>query len=173
MSPPPSACPADLAPLRPQVMWNWRRPPWPRLSWPPLLAWAACVLLALVVVAGSGRPLAWAWLLTVLAPLGEELLLRGVVQESLLRRWACVAAPAWRCVAINLLVALMLAILHAQVGRLVLAPVAALPVALFIGWWYQARRRLTEAMALHAFFNLFWLVVAPWLMLLLHPGPPR
>ena len=119
---------------------------------------ALWVLAALLGAAGIA---AWApaplLTLLVIAPVAEELVFRGAVQEALLRQLNGRHPAA--ALAANGLTALAIAAVHAALRPDMLAGLTLLP-SLLIGWVYQRRRRLAPCMALHALFNVAWLLRA-------------
>ncbi len=104
-----------------------------------LAAWAPAPLLTLLVI----------------APVAEELVFRGGVQETLLRQLNG-RHPAAALVATGLTAFVIVAV-HAALRPEMLAGLTLLP-SLLIGWVYQRRRRLAPCMALHALFNAAWLL---------------
>jgi membrane protease YdiL (CAAX protease family) len=95
-----------------------------------------------------------ALLLIVLAPLLEEIVFRGGIQESLLRRLSpSRAAGSW---VVNVATAIAFAAAHTLTQLSFVSVLTVLP-ALVIGWLYQRTRRLAPCVALHAFFNAVWL----------------
>lgn len=95
------------------------------------------------------------WTLLVFAPVVEEIVFRGGLQEALLR---CVphgrSASAWPA---NVLTAITFAGVHAALNPGAGAWLTALP-AWLVGCVYQRHRRLLPCIALHALFNALWLL---------------
>ncbi len=119
-------------------------------------SWLGSLALALVAVAVSGPlPGASAWRvasLLLVAPLLEEIVFRGGLQEALLRRrWA----PAMA----NALTALAFGLSHLLTGSWAWALARVLP-ALAIGHVYQRTRRVAPCVAWHTTFNALWLIAA-------------
>jgi Type II CAAX prenyl endopeptidase Rce1-like len=95
-----------------------------------------------------------ALLLIVVAPLLEEIVFRGGIQEPLLRRLSpSRGAAPW---VVNVVTAIAFAAAHALTHLSFVSVLTVLP-ALAIGWLYQRTRRLAPCIALHAFFNAVWL----------------
>lgn len=95
-----------------------------------------------------------ALLLIVLAPLFEEIVFRGGLQESLLRRLGSSrGAGPWVA---NVVTAAAFGAAHVLTHLSFVAVLTVLP-ALVVGWLYQRTRRLAPCIALHAFFNAAWL----------------
>lgn len=93
-------------------------------------------------------------LLIVLAPFFEEIVFRGGLQESLLRRLSSSrGAGPWVA---NVVTAAAFAAAHVLTHLSLVAVLTVLP-ALAVGWLYQRTRRLAPCIALHAFFNAAWL----------------
>jgi len=87
--------------------------------------------------------------LLLLAPLAEEALFRGGLQELLLRRgWA--AAPA------NLASTAAFGLAHGVARSWALGLAVCAP-SLALGWLYARRRRLMPCIAAHAAFNACWI----------------
>jgi membrane protease YdiL (CAAX protease family) len=101
-------------------------------------------------------PALWhdALLLIVVAPLLEEIVFRGGIQEPLLRRLSpSHGAEPW---VVNVVTAIAFAAAHILTHLSFVSVLTVLP-ALVIGWLYQRTRRLAPCVALHAFFNAVWL----------------
>lgn len=106
------------------------------------------------LVAAGLAPLA---ALLIFAPVAEELVFRSGLQEALLRRCGTPAMPApWMA---NVVTALAFAAAHLALRA---GPAAALTVvpALACGYVYERNRRVAPCIALHALFNLIWLLAA-------------
>ncbi|MEY2894001.1 MAG: hypothetical protein RJA98_3909 [Pseudomonadota bacterium] len=129
---------------------------------PALAGPSAVVALALALIAGlggaAGAPPATLWLLLG-APLCEEIVFRAGLHEALLRRWPQ-AHPALPITLTALLFATAHALAHPS--ALAWAAATALP-ALALGALYQRQRHWLPCAALHALFNLIWLLGAPHL----------
>ncbi len=86
------------------------------------------------------------WLLLlvsiVLAPLGEEALVRGTVYPELRRRWGVIASA--------FVTASVFALLHGNMVQLVLT----LPLGMLLALVYEASQRLWPVVLLHAVFNI-------------------
>jgi membrane protease YdiL (CAAX protease family) len=89
-------------------------------------------------------------LLVVGAPLLEELIFRGGLQEALLARVPPTAA--------NLGTAVAFALAHGMTRAWWLAAAVFVP-AFALGWLYQRERRIAPCVAAHAAMNLAWLGV--------------
>ena len=85
------------------------------------------------------------------APLLEELVFRGGVQELLLERMGPLAANAWTAVAF--------AVGHGLTRSWSLAAAVVVP-AVALGCLYQRERRVLPCVAAHAAMNAAWLGVA-------------
>lgn len=85
----------------------------------------------------------------VLAPIGEESLLRGVAYPALRRHWPPLASA--------FVTAMVFALLHANVVQLVLT----VPLGLLLAFVYEATQRIWPAILLHAAFNVASVSVAP------------
>lgn len=118
---------------------------------------AAWIVLSLASAAGAG------WLCTVLlpsaslvllvlAPMLEETVFRGGLQEWLLRRLGDACATM-----ANLLTAVLFAGAHVAVRPALLSVLTVLP-ALVIGLIYQRSRRIFPCIAAHVVFNGIWLL---------------
>ena len=92
---------------------------------------------------------AWLLLLTslVLAPIGEESLLRGVAYPALRRHWPPLAAA--------FVTASVFALLHMNLVQVVLT----IPLGILLAFVYEAAQRLWPVIALHMLFNLAAAVV--------------
>ena len=90
--------------------------------------------------------------LLVVAPLLEELLFRGGVQEVLLRRGV-------RPLAANLVATLAFAVSHGVMRSWPLAVAVVLP-SIALGLVYQRNRRVTPVVALHSAMNLLWVAIS-------------
>lgn len=110
------------------------------------------VMAAAALAGAAAAPGAQAVALLLAAPLLEEIVFRTGLQEALLRR----ASAAWLA---NGLSALAFAAAHVAVRGDMQAALTFLP-ALAIGHLYQRQRRLAPCVALHALFNLVWLLWA-------------
>lgn len=119
--------------------------------------WSPFPMLALALLPIAALAPAPVAVLLVFAPVAEELVFRGGLQETLLRRlngrFAAGALIA------NVLTALAFAAAHVALNPGVLAVLTVLP-ALCVGWVYQQQRRLAPCIALHALFNATWLLCA-------------
>lgn len=127
-----------------------------RLNSPNLGLYAA-PLAALAALAGAAWLPAPLLTLLVIAPVAEELVFRGAVQETLLRHLN--RRPVAGALAANVLTALAIAAVHAALRPDMLAWLTLLP-SLLVGWVYQRQRRLAPCIALHALFNAAWLLRA-------------
>jgi membrane protease YdiL (CAAX protease family) len=96
------------------------------------------------------------WMVLV-APVLEEIVFRAGLQEELLRNVRLRAAMG--ALSANVLTALAFAAAHVALQPGLLAGLTVVP-ALFIGALYQRQRRLAPCIALHALFNVIWLVWA-------------
>jgi len=90
-------------------------------------------------------------LLLVAAPLLEEIVFRGGLQELLLAR---IPAPA-----ANAATTAAFALAHGLARSWWLAA-AVVPVAAALGWLYERERRLAPCVAAHAAMNLAWIGVS-------------
>ena len=112
------------------------------------------VLVALPVFVWSYNEPFWSWgaalTVLVLAPICEELLFRGVLQE-MMSRWlvSIQRSQLWAVLAVSLLFAL----LHLTIRRDPFLLLTFFP-SLVLGWHYLNRRSLPAVMALHSFYNL-------------------
>ncbi len=86
--------------------------------------------------------------LLVAAPLLEELVFRGGLQEQLLERLSPGAANAFT--------ALAFALAHGLTRSWWLAAAVLLPAGA-LGWLYQRERRVAPCVAAHAAMNLVWI----------------
>jgi membrane protease YdiL (CAAX protease family) len=93
-------------------------------------------------------PLALLSLLVVAAPLLEEIVFRGGLQEALLARVSPAAANAWT--------AATFAIAHGVTRSWWLAAAVVVP-AFALGRLYQRERRVAPCVAAHAVLNLGWI----------------
>ena len=116
----------------------------------------ACAV-ALVALAGAALAPAPLATLLVVAPVLEEVVFRGGLQEALLRHLGQRRAGAE--LNANLLTALAFAAAHIAARPGILAGLTVLP-ALLIGYAYQRGRRVTPCIALHVLFNATWLLWA-------------
>ena len=123
----------------------------------PNLGWYAAPLAAMAALAGAAWLPAPLLTLLVIAPVAEELVFRGAVQETLLRHLN--GRPVAGALAANVLTALAIAAVHAALRPDMLAGLTLLP-SLLVGWVYQRQRRLAPCIALHALFNAAWLLRA-------------
>lgn len=113
----------------------------------------AAAVIALLWAAWIGLPAARPVLaLLALAPLAEEIVFRGGVQETLLR----LGLQADRA---NLLTTLAFAAVHGLARSWPLALAVAWP-AWWLGRVYARRRRLAPCIAWHAALNALWLLLA-------------
>lgn len=87
--------------------------------------------------------------LLLIAPIAEEAVFRGGLQEALLKRFSNV-------VLVNLATACIFALTHAVAHRSWWDLSVFLP-ALLVGAVYTRWRRLGPCVALHAFLNALWL----------------
>ena len=127
-----------LPPIRLPAPW---RPP-AALRWS---LWLGLVLIAWLLPPGVA-------VLLVVAPLLEELLFRGGVQEVLLRRGV-------RPLAANLVATLAFAVSHGVMRSWPLAVAVVLP-SIALGLVYQRNRRVTPVVALHSAMNLLWVAIS-------------
>ena len=88
----------------------------------------------------------------MVAPLLEELLFRGGIQEALLRGGV-------KPLAANLVATLAFAVLHGVTRSWPLAVAVVVP-SIALGLVYQRRRRVTPVVALHAAMNLCWVAIS-------------
>lgn len=94
--------------------------------------------------------------LLVIAPLIEELFVRGVVHRWLLPRWGGV--PGWGPIsAANAVCAALFGLLHLVYAPVALALAVVLP-ALLIGWVFERTRALWPCVLLHSAMNGCWLL---------------
>lgn len=121
----------------------------PAAAWLPAAALAGAVLAVSMASAGAHllAPL-------LLAPLLEETVFRGGLQEWLLRR---LTPPLLA----NVLTALAFAAAHAGVRHDAAAFWLVVP-ALGLGALYQQRRRIRWCVVSHAALNLLWLAFGAW-----------
>ncbi|GJE17580.1 hypothetical protein AIGOOFII_2296 [Methylobacterium marchantiae] len=99
---------------------------------------------------------AWLAFTIVLAPVAEELLMRGAMFERasrFLRPWGAILATS-----------ALFALLHLQVGS-VARPVSLIPLALMLGWLRWRTGRLWPCILLHVWSNLAVVAYLLW------PGP--
>ena len=89
--------------------------------------------------------------LLMVAPLLEEVLFRGGIQEAMLRRGV-------RPLAANLVATLAFAVLHGVTRSWPLAVAVVLP-SIVLGLVYQRNRRVTPVVALHSAMNLLWVEI--------------
>lgn len=107
------------------------------------------------------RPIAW---LLLGAPLTEELVFRAGLQDVLARRWA--RRRLGRSCAV-VVASLLFAAAHGLLAPGVLAALTFFP-SLLLGALYARTGRLPHAVALHAAFNLCWLLLGSTAMFSLH-----
>lgn len=126
-----------------------RRPPW-------ALGATGAALLGVGIAAGvalqAGIPPLRAAVLLAVAPLAEELVFRGGLQEALLRR---PVAP-WLA---NGATALAFALAHALASGSLQGLAVVVP-ALLLGHIYGLQRRLPACVLLHASMNGLWLLAS-------------
>lgn len=77
----------------------------------------------------------------ILAPVGEEALMRGIAYPALRKHW-----PPW---AAAFLTATVFALLHGNLVQIVLA----VPIGILLAFVYEATQRLWTVIAMHAAFN--------------------
>ncbi len=123
----------------------------------PSLRWPTPVLGALALLGTWAVLPAPVFLLLVLAPVLEETVFRAGLQEQLLQHRS--PRPALGALRANLLTALAFAAAHVLLHPGLLACLTFFP-ALLVGALYQRQRRLAPCIALHAAFNVIWLVWA-------------
>jgi membrane protease YdiL (CAAX protease family) len=121
----------------------------------PAQAWR--LVAALPLLAAAALVPAPLWTSLLFAPIAEEVVFRAGLQESLLRRLG--ARHAVDAFTANLLTALAFAAAHVALRPGILACLTILP-SLLVGRVYQQHRRLELCVALHAGFNLIWLLCA-------------
>lgn len=101
--------------------------------------------------AASARAAGPAWLvlatMVLLAPIGEEALLRGVAYPALRRHWPPLAAA--------FVTAAVFALLHGNLVQIVLT----VPLGILLAYVYEACQRLWPVIAIHALFNALALVI--------------
>jgi len=115
------------------------------------MAWPCAAAAAVIVLAAAASaPLTHGLWLLLAAPLLEEIVFRGGLQEALLRRTDCALLA-------NFVTAFTFAASHVAVRADALAALTLLP-ALAIGHFYQRQRRLAPCIATHALFNAVWLL---------------
>ncbi|MCH2136118.1 MAG: CPBP family glutamic-type intramembrane protease [Phycisphaerales bacterium] len=112
----------------------------------------------------SAGPSQWAWslllLVALIPPLLEEVLYRGLVQESLRRSSFGRAKGAWRCIILTSALFVFMHLgaveVHALPGLFVLS--------LGFGWVQAQTGRLAAAVTMHMLFNIGNLLLAvPWI----------
>lgn len=101
-------------------------------------------------------PLSAAGVLLLAAPVLEELVFRSGLHEHLLRRWSADNGPARA----THLTTLAFGLAHAVTRGPALGLAVLLP-AWLIGRLYQRQRRVAGCIAVHAVFNLGWLMFGP------------
>lgn len=139
--------PLGAVPGRAAIGERWCVPWWSRRA-------CAVALFALAGAVLAPAPLAT---LLLVAPVLEEVVFRGGLQEALLRHLGRRRAGA--VLNANLLTALAFAAAHIAARPGLLVGLTVLP-ALLIGYVYQRGRRVTPCIALHALFNATWLLWA-------------
>ena len=90
--------------------------------------------------------------LLMVAPLLEELLFRGGIQEALLRSGV-------KPLVANLVATLAFAMLHGVTRSWPLAVAVVVP-SIVLGLVYQRGRRVTPVVALHSAMNLLWVAIS-------------
>lgn len=103
--------------------------------------------------------------LLLAAPVLEELVFRRGLHEQLLRRWPADNGPARA----THLTTLTFGLAHALTRGPALGLAVLLP-AWLIGRLYQRQRRVAGCTAVHAVFNLGWLMFGPAFLGSLHPA---
>jgi membrane protease YdiL (CAAX protease family) len=129
---------------------------WPAQNWRGQ-PWVVAAFMAVVVLTAwsfmSADHLGRACVLLLVAPLTEEIIFRGGLQEALLTRWAASRHAS------NLITAVVFGLAHVAVQRDWIGGLAVMLPALVMGDIYGRKRRLAPCILAHMGMNACWLLL--------------